>query len=263
MIATESIEQMADELFLAEKNATELDKLVDRYPHLDAELAYEVQQRLVDRKCIVEKTRVVGWKLGLTSKAKQEMMGVHEPTYGVLLENMQLYNGEPISLAPFIHAKLEPEIAFIMNRELKGPGVTVADVLAATEYVAPALEIIDSRYRNFAFTLQDVIADNSSSSRFIIGDKLSRLGDIDLSLVGMVFKHNGRIVATSAGASVMGHPARAISWMVNKLALTGQYVKSGEVILSGALTGAVTMNENDVFSCHFDHFGSLDVSFTK
>ncbi|MEH6906166.1 2-keto-4-pentenoate hydratase [Neobacillus drentensis] len=263
MIATESIEQMANELFLAEKSGMELDQLVNRYPHLDVELAYEVQQRLVDRKCIEEKTRVAGWKLGLTSKAKQEMMGVHEPTYGVLLQNMQLYSGEPISLAPFIHAKIEPEMAFIMNRELRGPGVTVADILAATEYVAPALEIIDSRYRNFSFSLLDVIADNSSSSRFIIGDKFTRLGDFDLSLVGMVFKQNGKIVATSAGASVMGHPARAVAWMVNKLALTGQYVKPGEVILSGALTGAVAMKENDVFSCHFDHLGSLDVSFTE
>lgn len=263
MIASENIDQMVNELFIAEKNSIELDKLVDRFPYLDAELAYEVQQSLVERKCQEENTKKVGWKLGLTSKAKQEMMGVHEPTYGVLLENMQLYSGELISLSPFIHAKIEPEIAFIMNRELKGPGISVADVLAATAYITPALEIIDSRYRNFSFTLQDVIADNSSSSRFIIGDKLTMLGDIDLSLVGMVFKHNDRIVATSAGASVMGHPARAIAWLVNKLALTGQFIKPGEVILSGALTGAVTINEKDVFSCHFDHFGSLDVAFSK
>jgi 2-oxo-3-hexenedioate decarboxylase len=263
MIATEMMDQMVEELFFAEKNICELDKLIDRYPELDIELAYEVQRRLIDRKCREENTRVAGWKLGLTSKAKQEMMGVHEPSYGVLLENMQLFTGEPISIAPFIHGKIEPEMAFIMNRELKGPGVTVADVLAATAYIAPALEIIDSRYRNFSFTLRDVIADNSSSSRFIIGDKLSKVGDIDLALTGMVFKHNGAIVATSAGASVMGHPARAIAWMVNKLAQSGQSVKPGEVVLSGALTGAVAFAEHDTFSCSFDHFGTLEVSFVK
>lgn len=263
MIATENMEQMVTELYHAEKNIEELDKLTDRYPELDTDLAYQVQKRLIEKKCSKENTRIAGWKLGLTSKAKQEMMGVHEPTYGVLLENMQLFSGEPLSIAPFIHAKIEPELAFVFNRELKGPGVTVADVLSATAYLAPALEIIDSRYRNFSFTLQDVVADNSSSSRFIIGDKLSKLEDVDLALVGMVFKQNGAIAATSAGASVMGHPARAIAWMINKLAETGQSVKPGEVVLSGALTGAITINEKDVFSCSFDHFGTLEVSFTK
>ncbi len=113
-----------------------------------------------------EKTTVIlGWKLGLTSKAKQQMMGVHEPSYGVLLQNMELHPNELISIAPFIHAKIEPEIAFVMKKDLDGPVVTVADVLDATDYVIAAMEIIDSRYENFNFTLPDVIADNSSSSR--------------------------------------------------------------------------------------------------
>jgi 2-oxo-3-hexenedioate decarboxylase len=263
MIKTEVIEHIVYELFKAERDCIPVDKFVDQFPELDAELAYKVQERLIEKKCKEEKTKIAGWKLGLTSRAKQEMMGVHEPSYGVLLENMQLFEGEPISMKPFIHAKIEPEIAFIFDKEVKGPFVSVTDILAATAYIAPAMEIIDSRYRNFQFTLPDVIADNSSSSRYILGEKLYRVENVDLRLMGMVFKKNGEIFATSAGASVMGHPARAIAWMANKIAKKGQTIKPGEVVLSGALTGAVTISPGDHYSVSFDGIGSLEAVFTK
>ncbi len=133
---------------------------------------------------------------------------------------------------------MEPEIAFIFKKELKGPHVTVADVLAATEYVAPALEIIDSRFQGFSFTLPDAVADNSSSSRFIIGERFYSPEKFDLKLMGMVFKQNGEVVATGAGAAVMGHPARAIAWLANKLYKVGQSIQPGEVVLSGSLSAA-------------------------
>jgi 2-oxo-3-hexenedioate decarboxylase len=262
VLKTEVLEFMVDELFLAEKRGEPIGKLVDHYPKLDADLAYNVQKHLIERKCQEEGTKIIGWKLGLTSKAKQEMMGVHEPTYGVLLENMQLVSDGSISLKTLIHPKIEPEIAFIFKEELKGPGVSVAEVLQKTAYIAPALEIIDSRYQNFSFTLADVIADNSSSSRFILGEHFKKFEGEDLSLIGMVFKKNGAIVSTSAGASVMGHPARAIAWMVNKLANYNQSVKPGEVVLSGALTGAIEIKEGDVFSMSLDRCGSIEASFT-
>jgi 2-oxo-3-hexenedioate decarboxylase len=262
MLKTEILDAMVDELFLAEKRGEPIQKLVDRYPELNVDLAYKVQKRLIERKCQEEDTKIIGWKLGLTSKAKQEMMGVHEPTYGVLLENMQLTSDGYISLKSLIHPKIEPEIAFIFKEELKGPGVTVAEVLQKTAYIAPALEIIDSRYQNFSFTLADVIADNSSSSRFILGEQFTKYQGEDLSLIGMVFKKNGSIVSTSAGASVLGHPARAVAWMVNKLSNYNQWVKPGEVVLSGALTGAIEIKEGDVFSMSLDRFGSVEASFT-
>jgi 2-oxo-3-hexenedioate decarboxylase len=262
VLKTEVLESMVNELFLAEKRGEPIGKLVDHYPELDADLAYNVQKHLIERKCQEEGTKIIGWKLGLTSKAKQVMMGVHEPTYGVLLENMQLVSDGSISLKTLIHPKIEPEIAFIFKEELKGPGVSVAEVLQKTAYIAPALEIIDSRYQNFSFTLADVIADNSSSSRFILGEHFNKFEGEDLSLIGMVFKKNGAIVSTSAGASVMGHPARAIAWMVNKLANYNQSVKPGEVVLSGALTGAIEIKEGDVFSMSLDRCGSIEASFT-
>jgi len=263
MIKTDVVDQIVQDLFKAERDGCEVDKFVDQFPELNVELAYDIQEKLIEKKCQEEKTKVSGRKLGLTSRAKQEMMDVHEPTYGVLLENMQLFEGEPISIKPFIHAKIEPEIAFIFDKEVTGPTVSVTDILAATAYIAPAMEIIDSRYRNFNFTLPDVVADNSSSSRYIFGENFYRVEDLDLRLMGMVFKHNGEIVATSAGASVMGHPARAIAWMANKLIERGQSIKPGEIVLSGALSEAFMVSPGDHFSVSFDGIGSLEAAFTK
>lgn len=263
MLRTVEIHEIVQTLYEAERDRREIDKWTETYPELDEKLAYQIQDQLIEKKCKEEQTQIAGRKLGLTSKAKQEMMGVHEPTYGVLLKNMQLQTGEPISMEPFIHAKIEPEIAFIFDKEVSGPTNTVADILEATRYVAPAMEIIDSRYRNFDFTYADVIADNSSSSRYIVGDTFYRVDELDLRLMGMVFKKNGEVVATSAGAAVMGHPARAIAWMANKLAKRGQSIQAGEIVLSGALSGAVTISPGDQFTVELDGIGSLEAVFEK
>lgn len=263
MIKTDVVDVIAQELFNAEKNKTAVDKFVDKYPELDEVLAYEIQDRLVELKEEAENTKRVGWKLGLTSKAKQQMIGVHEPSYGVLLESMQLNEGEAISIAPFIHAKAEPEIAFILNKELKGPHVTVADVLDATEYVAPAIEIIDSRFYGFKFTLADAVSDNSSSSRFIIGERFYSPKDLNLKLMGFVYRKNGEVAATGAGAAVMGHPARAIAWLANKLYKVGKSLQPGEVILSGSLSAALEIKPGDQFTASFDRIGSVNTVITE
>lgn len=263
MIKTNVIDQIAYELYRAEKEKCSVGKFVDRFPELDETLAYQIQDRLIDMKCKEENTKRVGRKLGLTSKAKQKMIGVNEPSYGVLLENMQVFEGEPISISPFIHAKVEPEIAFIFHKEVKGPSVTAADILAATAYVAPALEIIDSRYQGFSFTLADAVADNSSSSRFMIGERFYKPDQLDLRLMGMVFKKNGEVFATGAGAAVMGHPARAIAWMANRLYKVGQRIQPGEVVLSGSLSAAATIAPGDQFSASFDGIGLLEAVFTN
>ncbi|MCM3568059.1 2-keto-4-pentenoate hydratase [Neobacillus mesonae] len=263
MIKTDVIDQIAFDLLKAEKQKKPVNRFVDVYPELDETLAYQVQERLVDIKCKEENTKKIGRKLGLTSKAKQQMIGVHEPSYGVLLENMQLFEDEKISLAPFIHPKLEPEIAFIFNKEVKGPHVTVADVLAATEYIAPAVELIDSRFHGFSFTLPDAVADNSSSSRFIIGERFYSPKNFDMKLMGMVFKQNGEVVATGAGAAVMGHPARAIAWLANRLYKVGQSIHPGEVVLSGSLSAAIKIEAGDHFTAGFDGLGMVEAVFTE
>lgn len=263
MIKTNVVAQIASELFDAEKEMHSLPTFVERYPELDEELAYQVQNRLVELKINAEQTKQVGWKLGLTSKEKQQMIGVHEPSYGVLLESMQLREGEPISISPFIHAKAEPEIAFIFKRKLAGPYVSVADVLAATEYIAPAIEIIDSRFHGFKFSLQDAVADNSSSSRFVIGDRFYSPEKLDLRLMGMVYKNNGQVITTGAGAAVMGHPARAIAWLANKLYKVGKSIKPGDIVLSGSLSAAYEISAGDHFTASFDGIGAVDVLFAE
>ncbi|HWI50380.1 MAG TPA: fumarylacetoacetate hydrolase family protein [Rummeliibacillus sp.] len=263
MIKTDTIDQIAYELFKAERDAYEVTKFVDQYPELDIEVAYEIQDKLISIKCQEEKTVISGRKLGLTSRAKQQMMGVHEPSYGVLLDNMKIGENKIISVKSFIHAKIEPEIAFVFKKDLNGPIVTVADVLEATDYITPAMEIIDSRYKNFNFTLIDVIADNSSSSRYILGSKRYKVEEVDLELMGCMFKKNDEIFATSAAGSIMGNPARAIAWMANKLIARGQNIKAGEIVLSGALTGAEAIASGDHFSVSFDGIGSLEVFFTE
>lgn len=263
MLKTDVLEEITDILFHAEKDRVEIKKFVDQYPELTIDVAYTVQEKLIERKCQEEGTRVSGWKLGLTSKAKQQMMGVHEPSYGVLLENMALPVDQVTSMAPFIHAKIEPEIAFVLKKDLNGPVVTVADVLDATDYVTAAMEIIDSRYENFNFTLPDVIADNSSSSRYYIGQTKHQVADIDLERMGCVFKKDGEVIATTTAGSIMGNPARAVAWMANKLIARGQKVRAGEVVLSGALTGAETIVDGSHYSVEFGGLQGFEVTFKK
>ena len=260
---SEMIDKIAAMLFRAEKEAFAVDKFTDKYPELDVDLAYQIQDRLIKMKCRAENSKLSGWKLGVTSAAKQKMVGIYEPAYGVLLDNMLLPENTPISLAPFIHPKIEPEIAFIFEREIKGPGISTAEVLAATAYVMPALEIIDSRYRNFSFAMPDVIADNASSSRYILGGRCCKPDELDLRLIGAVFNKNGRIISTSAGAAVMGHPARAVAWLANKLAAVGKSIQPGEVVLSGALCESVPIAEGDVITASLDGLGFVSAVFIK
>jgi 2-oxo-3-hexenedioate decarboxylase len=257
-----SINEIVDELFKAELNGQEVDKFVDRYPELNNhEIAYQIQDELIIRKQKHSNSRIIGRKLGLTSIAKQQMMGVHEPVYGMLLDDMLVDEQEEISLSSLIHPKIEPEIAFIIGEELTGPGVSAPEVLKATSYVMPALEVIDSRYRNFSFTLLDVIADNASSSKFVLGNRTRNIKGLDLGLTGMVFEKNGSIVSTSTGAAVMGHPARAVAWMVNKLGEKGISIQPGDVILSGAICESITVEPGDYIRASFDGLGSVSAKF--
>lgn len=256
-------EKIAEQLYQAEKQAFEVDKFTADHPELDADVAYEIQDILLEKRIKGYNTHQVGYKLGLTSEAKMKQMNVDEPCYGVLHQDMELQEGSPISLKPFIHAKVEPEIAFVFDKDLEGPYVSVTDVLDATKFIAPALEVIDSRYRDFKFTLPDVIADNASSSGYIIGNSYHDPAKFDIALMGMVYRKNGQIVSTGTGAAVMGHPARAIAWMANKLIASGKSVKKGDVVLSGALGEAIMVEPGDVFSLSFDGIGSVEVSFKE
>lgn len=255
-ITAEAKQQITDYLLSAEKERREVVKVTDQHPELTIEEAYEIQELLIARK-EAEGERRIGVKLGLTSKPKQQMMGVHEAIYGYLTDGMLGLEWEPIAYDRFIHPKAEPEIAFFIGEDLQGTNITGADVLKATKYVAPAIEIIDSRYLNFKFTLVDVVADNCSSTCFVVGNKLVRPSDLDLANVGVVMSKNGVVLATGAGAAVLGHPAEAVAWAVNKLGEVGKGLKKGDIVLSGALTEAFAFEPGDTIQVQSDILGSV------
>lgn len=257
---TIKVEDLAVELLQAWETRVPVDPLTERFPALTVSQAYEIQLATVRRR-LAGGRRVVGKKIGLTSKAMQDLLGVHEPDYGHLLDDMAVPNGEPIAVSRLLQPRCEGEIAFLLKRDLLGPGVTVAEVLSATEAVMPALEIVDSRVRDWRIKIQDTVADNASSALLVLGDKLTPVQGLDLRLVGMVLEKNGQVMATGAGAAVLGHPAAAVAWLANKLGEFGVVLKAGEIVLSGALTAALPIAAGDAFRAEFDRLGSASVRF--
>lgn len=252
--------ELAQFLLAAEEEKREVVRLTaNQAPELTLEEGYKIQDEIVKIK-LEQGHKIIGPKMGLTSAAKMKQMNVDEPIYGYVFDYMNVTNGE-ISMSELIHPKVEAEIAFVMGEDVEGPGITGAQILAATEYVLPALEIIDSRYENFQFTLPDVVADNASSARVVFGNKLTRLRDlsIDLDLVGVTLSINGEIVDLGAGAAVVGHPANSVAMLANMLARKGEKLKKGQIILTGGVTGAALLTEGDFVSAKLDGLG--EVSF--
>ncbi|KEF37504.1 4-oxalocrotonate decarboxylase [Schinkia azotoformans MEV2011] len=260
MITQEQIKQIATYLQDAEYEKREVVKVTASIkPDLTFDEAYLVQEEIVRMK-LAEGKKIVGPKMGLTSYAKMKQMGVDEPIYGYVFDYMLIDNGGQVKLSDVIHPKVEAEIAFVMGEDVEGPGVTGAQVLAATEYVLPALEVIDSRYENFNFTFPDVVADNASTSRVVFGTALKKPDQFDLELVGTTITINGEIKELGAGAAVLGHPANSVAMLANMLARKGEKVKKGDIILTGGITGAVMLSKGDVVSGKFDGLG--EVTFT-
>lgn len=254
------IKELANYLLAGEVERKEVKKVTaELKTDLTVEEGYLVQEEIVRMK-LAEGHKIVGPKMGLTSQAKMKQMSVEEPIYGHVFDYMLIDNGGKLSLNDVIHPKVEAEIAFVIGEDIEGPGITGAQVLAKTEAVLPALEIIDSRYENFNFTLPDVVADNASTSRVVFGTKLTKPELVDLELVGATVSINGEIRDLGAGAAVLNHPANAIAMLANMLARKGEKVRKGDIILSGALTGATLLELDDVVVGKFDGLG--DVSFT-
>ncbi|MGH9134748.1 MAG: 2-keto-4-pentenoate hydratase [Ilumatobacteraceae bacterium] len=204
---------------------------------LSIEAAYDVQDALVAAR-VASGDRIVGAKLGVTSKAKQQQMGIDQPAYGWLLGSTQRPAGTGIVLDELIHPRCEPEIVFRMATDLEGPGVTRRDVLDATASVSGGIEIIDSRYERFKFTLPDVIADNTSAAQFVVGTDSVVAADVDLRLVECAFEIDGTIVASASGDALLGHPADCVALLANHLAGRGGRIEAGWIVLAGAMTDA-------------------------
>lgn len=254
------LNNIAQELLEAEKTRKAVNKLTDRFPSLSKDDAYRIQLLQIEDK-VNNGHKIVGKKIGLTSKAMQDMLGVNEPDYGHILDSMMHYDGEALPIDQFVEPRLESEIAFILKDDLKGPDVTALDVIRATDYVVPAFEVIDSRIANWDIKFEDTVADNGSSARAVLGGKPTKLADVDLSHIGMNVYKNGKLIDQAAGAAVMGNPVEAIAWLANALSRFDIHLLKGEIILSGALAKAVPVTKGDTFRAEFAHIGSVEVSF--
>lgn len=244
------------------KNGEGVQPLTTLDPNLTIDEAYQVQLRTIEND--VENGQIItGKKIGLTSLAMQEMLGVDEPDYGHLLNKMEVKNGGEISFKDVLQPKVEGELAFILKDDLVGPNVTTWDVLKATDVVVPSLEVVDSRIKDWEITLADTVADNASSGLYVLGGRPKKLTDVDVKQVGMSLHKNGVLQNTGVGAAALGDPAKCIAWLANKLAEYDITLKAGEVILSGALSAAIDAEPGDEFVAKFSDFGEVRVSFTE
>ena len=255
-----SLQALGDELYTALTSQQTIEPLSTRHPDLTIEDAYAIQQHMLARR-IAQGERVIGKKIGVTSEAVMNMLGVFQPDFGWLTDGMVYNEGEAIPASSLIQPKAEGEIAFLLKKTLKGPGVTAADVIAATQGVMTCFEIVDSRIRDWKIKIQDTVADNASCGVFVLGDRLVDPRDVDLGTCGMVLEKNGEIVATGAGAAALGHPANAVAWLANTLGALGIALEAGEVILSGSLAAMVPVKAGDNLRVSIGGIGSCSVRF--
>lgn len=251
---------LGDELYAALRDRQTVEPLSARHPEITIADAYAIQQRLLARR-LAAGERVVGKKIGVTSQAVMDMLGVFQPDFGWLTDGMVFNEGQAVPAATLIQPKAEGEIAFVLRRALKGPGVTAADVLAATEGVMACFEIVDSRIRDWKIRIQDTVADNASCGVFVLGDRLVDPREVDLATCGMVLEKNGEIVATGAGAAALGHPANAVAWLANTLGALGIGLEAGEVVLSGSLAAMVPVQAGDDLRVTIGGIGGCSVRF--
>lgn len=256
----ELIRQLGDELHQALAMRKTVAPLTARHPDMTIEDAYAIQQHMISRRLNDGQT-IVGKKIGVTSKVVQQMLGVPQPDFGYLLSGMIADQVTPVAFDSLIQPKAEGEIAFVLKRDLCGPNVTNADVLAATEGVMACFEIVDSRITDWKIGIQDTVADNASCGVFVLGSALVDPRRVDLNLCGMVLERNGELVATGAGAAALGSPVNAVTWLANALGRYGIPLKAGEVILSGSLAAMIPVQRGDRFRMQIGGIGDCAVCF--
>jgi len=255
-----TIAGLAEHLETCQLQVHDTPKITDEHPHMDWDDAYAIQAELLRRKRS-RGLRLAGLKAGLTSFAKMRQMGVSTPVFGFMTDDYAVPDGGECRMSELIHPKVEPEIAFVTSRPLRGPGCHIGTVLAAIDFVIPGIEVIDSRYRDFKFDLKSVVADNTSAARFVIGGQPMSVAGIDLRTVGVVMEKNGEPVAFGAGAAVLGHPAAAIAMLANHLGARGEEIPAGTLILSGGITEAVAVKAGDNVSLRVQGMGSTGLRF--
>jgi len=258
------INQMAERLWNAQSNkepCSPIQALFD--DNVNVEMAYQIQQVNLDRAINEQNARVIGKKIGLTSKAVQKQLGVDQPDYGSLFASMVVAEGQTISLAGLLQPKVEAEVALVLKHDLLHADSTLVELINAIDYVLPAIEIVDSRVKNWKISIEDTIADNASSALVALGQKPIALKDIALEKIGMAMFSQGELVSSGNGAACLGNPLLAALWLTNTMAQKGTPLKAGDLILTGALGPMVTVNKPSTFSAFIQDVGEVNVTFTE
>jgi len=260
-LASTDIERYGDELYSALRSRSTVAPLSDRVAGIDIEDAYRIQSRMLARR-VADGDRIVGKKIGVTSKAVQDLIGVQQPDFGQLTAEMAFEEGQEVPLGGLIQPKAEAEVAFVLKRDLNGPGITAIDVLRATDYVVPCFEIVDSRITDWKIRIQDTVADNASCGVYLLGKTRLSPNKIDLNLAGMVLERDQELIGTAAGAAVQGGPVNAVVWLANTLGALGIPFRAGEVILSGSQSTLLPCKAGQTLRCTVGGLGSCSIHFT-
>jgi 2-keto-4-pentenoate hydratase len=252
--------KVADALAKAEAECEQIQPVVSQLGTGNVEAAYQVQAELTSRG-VAAGRRLVGRKVGLTSAAVQQQLGVGEPDFGALFADMEIDQQGSVKTKSLNQPRIEAEIALVLDRELPAPDTSLAELVRATAFVAPALEIVDSRIVDWKISIVDTVADNGSSARYVLGEAFRRITDVDLLTCGMVMTRNGEVVSVGSGAACLGHPLRAALWLARKLASVGAPLRAGDVVLTGALGPMVAAHNGEVFEARISELGSVQVRF--
>ncbi|MFD2419551.1 2-keto-4-pentenoate hydratase [Amycolatopsis pigmentata] len=257
-----AVREAAQRLLLAYDKGEPIAPLIESYPGAGVTDAYRIQQEQV-RRWIEGGERVKGHKVGLSSAAMQQQMGVDQPDYGHLLSGMFHLEQQPIGTAGFLQPRIEPEIAFVLGGRLSGPGVTVADAIRAVDFVLPALEIVDSRIENWRISIVDTIADNASSGGVVLGSRPTTLSSVDLAAASCVLRFGDETVATGTGGAVLGSPINALVWLANTIGPLGVDLEPGHVVLPGSMTRAFDVRPGDTVVADMGELGSVKAVFAS
>ncbi|WP_067698829.1 2-keto-4-pentenoate hydratase [Nocardia jejuensis] len=253
--------ELAEELALAERDRVPLDPLVARHPGIDVVDAYEIQLINIRRR-VAAGSRIIGHKVGLSSKAMQQMMGVDEPDYGHLLGEMEVFENVPVDTSAFLYPRVEVEVGFVLGADLPGEDCTEEDVLAATVAYAPAIELIDTRIKDWKIGLCDTIADNASSAGWVLGPERVAPNELDIKKIDAVLTRNGEVVAEGRSDAVLGDPTIGVAWLARKVAQFGVRLKKGDIVLPGSCTRAIDARPGDDFTAEFTGLGSVRLRFS-
>jgi 2-keto-4-pentenoate hydratase len=260
MLSVEIRDELAADLAQAERSREPIAPLTSAYPDIDVVDAYEIQLINI-RQRVAEGARVLGHKVGLSSLAMQQMMGVDEPDYGHLLDEMQVFEDTPVKAGRYLYPRVEVEVGFILAADLPGAGCTEDDVLAATEALAPSIELIDTRITDWKIALCDTIADNASSAGFVLGEARVSPRELDVKSIDAVLTRNGEVVTEGRSDAVLGNPVTAVAWLARKVESFGVRLRKGDIVLPGSCTRAIDARAGDTFVADFAGLGSVRLSF--